>query len=462
LQSDETGTASLIHNTNNVPATIKRYISGAAEAWHLLASPVSNQSISGSWLPFGNYGDKTKTGKGTGYDLYLWDEPSNCWIYKLNPDPIVNWNSLNPGSDFVTGRGYLYSLEAINQTKEFDGNLNNGTINYGLTRGIIENEQNDLNGFNLIGNPYPSSVDWSASSGWIRSNLVNSGGGYDMWIWNPSANNYGVYNSFTLCGTNDVTQYIAPMQGYFVRAQSNGNLTMDNSVRMAIAAGTWKNAEIKPDNLSLIVQSTSDNSFDEVELLFGYNRNQIGAVKLFSHVVTAPSLYLPWADEFFSVRYLTDTVDNSTIPVMFKPGRDGNYTLTGRFNFDQFEIVLLEDLQTNVIQNLKTSQTYLFNASKTDNYNRFRLHFGMIKSQQVNELLANITTDGTNIIIDLTTVQLETEVLVYDILGRVVLQKKLQGEIKHILNYNTNTQLLIVCLKNREGNLYKKVFLEMK
>ena len=42
LQSDATGTASLIHNTNNVPATMQRYISGDAEAWHFLSSPVSD------------------------------------------------------------------------------------------------------------------------------------------------------------------------------------------------------------------------------------------------------------------------------------------------------------------------------------------------------------------------------------------------------------------------------------
>lgn len=122
LKSDATGTASLIHNTNDVPATVQRYVSGTAEDWHFLSSPVSNQSISGTWLPSGTYGN------GTGYDLYLWNESNSCWIYKLNTTSTINWNTVHPGSNFEVGRGYLYSVQASTPTKEFAGNLNNGTL----------------------------------------------------------------------------------------------------------------------------------------------------------------------------------------------------------------------------------------------------------------------------------------------------------------------------------------------
>jgi hypothetical protein len=176
LKSANEGNASLIHNSNNVPATVECYISSPAEAWHFLSSPVADQPISGSWLPSGTYGN------GTGYDLYVWNEASNCWIYKLNTSSAVNWNTVHPGSDFAAGRGYLYSVQTASTTNDFTGHLNNGSIELGLT-----SSSNDLNlkGFSLAGNPYPSSVDWQASSGWSRSILVNSGGGYDMWIWNP-------------------------------------------------------------------------------------------------------------------------------------------------------------------------------------------------------------------------------------------------------------------------------------
>jgi hypothetical protein len=43
LKSDPSGTASLLHNTNNVAATVQRYISGPLEGWHFLSSAVSGQ-----------------------------------------------------------------------------------------------------------------------------------------------------------------------------------------------------------------------------------------------------------------------------------------------------------------------------------------------------------------------------------------------------------------------------------
>jgi autotransporter-associated beta strand protein len=448
LQSDVTGTASLIHQTNNVPATVERYIPGEAEAWHLISSPVSDQAISGSWLPSGSYGN------GTGYDLYLWNEPNFCWIYNLNTSSAVNWNTVHPGGDFSVGHGYLYSVQATNPTKEFIGNLNNGPISYELT---AQSTDLSLQGFNLVGNPYPSSADWQAVSGWTRSNLINSGGGYDMWIWNPAANNYGVFNSFTGIGTNDITRFIAPMQGYFVQAASDGNLGINNDVRAQDGASSFKNANIKPSVLSLVVESEPDKGFDEVQLLFGYSSNQTGAVKLFSNVDTAPGLFMPSGNEFYSVRYLTDTIENPTIPVKFKPGINGNYTLSSNFEVGHFKTVMLEDRQLHYFHDMKSDGTYRFKASKTDDANRFVLHFGSINDASEKDLPAKIYSDGIHLVIDLTLISKETDVLVYDIMGRKLLQQKLRDEARHSLMINSHIKVLIVHLKNPDGSLVQKV-----
>ena len=448
LKSDASGTASLIHNSNNVPATVQRYISGAAEAWHFLSSPVTAQSITGSWLPSGTYGN------GTGYDLYAWNEATNCWIYKLDITSPVNWNTIHPEANFIPERGYLYSVHATNPTKEFAGNLNNGSQSFGLTFSSIDV---NLKGFNFAGNPYPSSVDWQAASGWTRTNLANSGGGYDMWIWNPTANNYGIFNSATGLGTNSVTRYIASMQGYFVRAASAGNLTLDNTVRIHEGANVWKNAEINPEKFSLIVQSEADSTSDESLILFGYPSDQSGAAKLFSPISTAPSIYLNSGDKNYSVRYLTDTIDYPAVPVMFKAGRDGNYSLSCNFNDDQFKIVLLEDRKTKKIQNMKATATSHFSALKTDDVDRFILHFGRVRGNSKKELLGKIYVDDSRLIVDLTLVSEDTEVFVYDLMGRKLLQQKLQGKIQHDLSLNANTQILIFSLKNPKGNISRKL-----
>ncbi|MCX6229266.1 MAG: hypothetical protein NTV75_08870 [Bacteroidia bacterium] len=448
LQSDATSTASLIHSSADVPATVQRYISGAAEAWHFLSSPVSTQSISGTWLPSGTYGG---TG-GTGYDLYLWDEPKSCWKYKLN----AKWDSLNGGSNnFNVGRGYLYSVQATNPTKIFSGNLNNGTQSIALK---YAGTDLTVKGFNLVGNPYPSSIDWQASSGWTRTNLTTSGSGYDMWIYNPATSNYGVINSASGTGTNSVTRYIAPMQGFFVRAASSGTLGMTNAIRVANGASDWKSASFDPDVLSITVASEQNSGSDEARLLFGYPQNQEGAPKLFSPATTAPSLYLAEGTKNYTLRYLSDTLVNREVAVLFKPGTTGRYTLTFDFDPALFKTVILEDRQAKTVQNLNSQSTYRFSASAADQPNRFLLHFAPIKEFQILELPAKISSDGNHILVDLTQVDQAAQVTIYDILGRKVYEQRLGSNSQHLLNFNPTKTLLVVKLNNQQGEMVRKVW----
>ena len=455
LQSNASGTASLIHNSDNVPATVQRYISGATEDWHFLSSPISNQSISGSWLPSGTYGNDT------GYDLYVWDEPTPCWVYKLNTTATPNWPTVHPSANFVSGRGYLYSVQArSNPIKEFVGNLNNGTITYPLTANSTVDPL--LTGFNLIGNPYSSSIDWKASSGWTRSNLLNSGGGYDMWIWNPAAQNYGVFNSLGSTGTNGVTQYIPPMQGFFVRAASNANISMTNNIRLHTGASNWmklSNRKNTISNLKVRIASDSGLGFDEVLLQFGYNSNEVGAAKLFSTSKTAPSTYFKEGKEDLSVRYLTNTNDNPIIPLMFKPGSDGNYTLNTGLDYIGFDYIVLEDKKTKTLHNLLENPTYQFKGLLKDDPNRFILYFTPKESITEDNLSTLIYYNGNDLVVDLTKVQEQTEVKAYDILGKVLLNKTVEGNTIQHFPMSKTTQMLIVVAKSKTKIMRCKVLI---
>jgi hypothetical protein len=348
-------------------------------------------------------------------------------------------------------------VQAANPTKEFVGNLNNGALDYGLT---FSGTDASLKGFNLVGNPYPSSIDWRAASGWIRTGLNSTGGGYDMWSWNPAANNYGVYNSADAdgVGTNSVTRTIAPMQGYFVQAADGGNLSMNNEVRVPDGAGNWfKSTKQEVSKVSLFVKSDAGYGSDEIQLRFGYAENENGARKLFSKVAEAPGLYMASEGDYLSVLYLTSTEENPAVPLLFTPGMDGNYTLNCSFDESKFETVMLEDRQTHDIQNMKAGKMVSFKALKTDDANRFVLYFGPVNNPFDDEFPAIIYADGSRLIVDLTLISKETGVFVYDIMGRLILQQKLQGEIRHTLNFNPEAQILFVTLKNPGGSLCRKL-----
>ena len=449
LKSNASGTASLIHNTDNVPITAQRYISGVSEDWHFLSAPVADQEISGTWNPSGTYGN------GTGYDLYIYNEPTPCWTYQLNTSVAPTWESIHPTSNFVKSRGYLYATQDTNPTKEFIGFLNNGIISYPIT-----NESPDLvvKGFNLVGNPYPSSIDWKSSTGWSRTNLVPSGGGYDVWIWNPASNNYGVYNSNGNEGTNGVTQYISPTQGYFVRAESNGNLGTTNDVRVNTGASNWLKAENRKTNsLKINITSQEGNGSDEVLLQFGFEENEAGALKFFSQNEEAPSLYLNDLDKDLSIRYFTNTNENSKIPLHFKAGQNGNYALTFPTESATFKTFLLEDKKTSIVTDLKVNATYEFNGLTTDAADRFVLHFKDI-TEESESLPASIYYDGNEINVDLTLVDKETAIKIYDVLGRLILAEKGAGNKIHRFKIQPKNAIYII-IASSNGKINRRLVL---
>jgi len=415
LNSTASGTASLIHSTSNVPATARRYIGGTSTAWHFLSSPIQSQSLSGDWKPTGTYSD------GTGYDLYVWDEPTNCWVYNLNTTVAPTWNSVHPSTDFISGKGYLYALQAINTTKQFTGILNNGNISVNVSNSSTKS----FKGFNFVGNPYPSSIDWKNNAGFSRNMLENTGGGYNIWIWSYTANNYGVFNSAdpTDSGTNNSTRYISPNMGFFVKAVSEGTFVFSNLARATNEAGSWlrvkANQNTKP-SLSIKVTSTDSLGSDEVKINFGSEFIQSGASKMYSPEKSAPSLFIKNENEDFSTYYLTTTNETTAIELNFKAGINGKYTLNANELKNDFEVVLLEDKLTKKIIDLKLTENYTFTSKTTDNTARFTIHFNKTAITDFALNFANIYVTAKGINIDLKGIEGSFAASILDVNGVVL------------------------------------------
>jgi len=120
------------------------------------------------------------------------------------------------------------------------GNLNQGTysvVSWTGTASLLYTTTNAGNstvrGFNLVGNPYPSSIDWStfsnsSSSAAIYGFHVNP----TVYMLNPATSNYDTYNASTHLATGIASKTIPSGQGFFVDANnSSPTLTFNESAK---------------------------------------------------------------------------------------------------------------------------------------------------------------------------------------------------------------------------------------
>ncbi|NVO20891.1 MAG: T9SS type A sorting domain-containing protein [Bacteroidetes bacterium] len=396
IKSSSTRTGSLLHYSANVAATVERYIANDWK-WHFLSSPVSSQAIwpefapspSGSPLSFGASDWK--------WDFYYWNpntsiESGLYWVNLRKSTGDYNDAAVDiPGSYagygtstppvMTTGRGYLASYSsdwnpatASPNMHIFTGNLNQGTVTTTI--------QQAANFFDLVGNPYPSAIDWKAVAGWDRTSLKKNGtsDGYDYWVWNDASANYGAFNSVDPdgSGSNGADRYIAPAQAFFVQVADNGVFSMNNSVRVHSTQNWLKSENFNPGFLRFKLSGNVNSYSDELIISIDPMYTGGGTDKWWSFYNESPELYAVKDNQNYSIDRYNSLDQDLVVNIAAKAGVAGTYTISAS-NISDFTLsskVILEDLKTGTTTNLKSTSSYSFTGDPGDDRNRFRLLIG--------------------------------------------------------------------------------------
>ncbi|MBX2944868.1 MAG: T9SS type A sorting domain-containing protein [Cyclobacteriaceae bacterium] len=141
-----------------------------------------------------------------------------------------NAETLTPGRGYaIFVRGNIEPfLSAGSALWNVRGPVNRDNVNYGVTFTSSGVPAND--GWNLVGNPYPSTMDWDAATGWTRTNISAT-----IYTRNNATGQYAVYTSGS-GGLNGGSRYIAMGQGFWVQATGAApNMATNENVK---AAGT--------------------------------------------------------------------------------------------------------------------------------------------------------------------------------------------------------------------------------
>lgn len=381
-------------------------------------------------------------------------------MYLLNTQYPPTWNEAHGSNDFIRGKGYLVAYLDESPTKNFAGILNNGPLNIVLTKSAGLGSEF---GANLVGNPYPSSIDWKASAGSLRNDLELSNGGYDIWIGNDNAFNYGIFNSASVSdeGTLGVKRFIAPTQGFFVKsAVVSGNLGMTNEVRVHHDAGNWlKSSKELGDALHLVVKSIDGFGYDEVMLEFNQPTSANGSYKKFSFVKKAPSLFIPKNGQSYSMQLLGKNAEYPVIPIAFKAGEKGTYSIEAVFPTGLFDLLELHDKQTGIIQDLKNNPFFTFLANTTEKTRRFILQFVAGDFPNPHQAIpVSIYVYSQQIQIDLLLAEGIFDFELYDLAGREIKHELIKrGTFTNILNHSKG--LYIAHITGDQGSLSSKILL---
>ena len=382
LQSDATGTATLVDNTTNAPqavtATVQQYVE-AGRNWYM-SIPLAS-------------GASSLLNRGTSVVCY--NEPTSGWIA-----PAAN--TLDKLRGYVQVATSTPSVTGTTGTVDFTGVVNTGAHSITLSRTAGKT------GFNLVGNPYPSYLDWNMVT---RTNVLPT-----MWYRTKEG---GVYKFYTYVANGSagvgspasVTNKIPPMQAFWVRVNTvgTGSIAVDNTMRAhKDVAGNIMKAPSESSQKLLRLQVSNGVNTDETVLYFNANASdafdQYDAQKRSNEELAVPEIYTQVGTEELVINGMSAVKYDTEIPIGFSTEQANDFSISANeiTNFEVGMRVILIDKQNPSVETELTSGTaYSFNAPITaPTTNRFSLLFRAPGSatgvDNATKLNAQVYVNGNN------------------------------------------------------------------
>lgn len=436
ISSDASVTGSLIDNgdvSGYGDFSVQRYMS-SSEKWHLVSSPVST-SYSEVFI-----------------DRYLlsYNEPTDSWNNILLADV-----RLRQMMGYAT---MTNSSSVTNDTYEFEGDINTGDYTYTLSHsGTNVDNQN----FNLIGNPYPSSIDWETVT--IPADMDDA-----IYSLRPDGQ-YAYYaNRISI---NGGTQMIAPGQGFWVRVKTGTgsgttvDLTFQNANRSHLLKDDfYKASEASENEYQFSMFATSGKIADETVLIFNNATlpqfdSEFDAIKFLAYERHIPNIYFIGAnDERLAIDNRPET---PTVGVGFSMNESAQGVSINVKEAPNFAAIILEDLFTGEKTDL-LEDTYTFDYVTSDAADRFKLHFSFLGTEDIDAESNNlqIYSSQSDLIINSLEGLNNPTLQIYDIQGRKVLETSLGYTSLKRIPLSLESGNYIVKLIMESGVVSEKVYIQ--
>ena len=386
-----------IFNTNGYDFTLISTSNGTARIAQITGGDITGDIIMQRYIDAGATGYHFMTPPVSGISLADWDQEmvlsipdgdnglacSNSWCFwsvKYYNEADTGINSLGYDSlgtvaaTLGVGTGYwVYTGTGAGTTVPFTFDSRGPANKNAISLPVTYNNSGlpDDDGWNLVGNPYPSAIDWEAS-GWTKSGLADA-----IYLWDPDAD---VFTSFVGgSGSNGGTQYIPSSQAFWVKASATPTLAVSEAVKTTTDQVYLKQNNIYSGDLKLNISGAGYK--DETVVKFtnastdAFDLNW-DAYKL-SGGKSAPYIATVIGDSVdLSINSLAELVGDTVIPIRVNVRSFGLYSfyVEGANDLPQEYCILLEDTLLNTMTDMRTDTAIISVVPLIDPAPRFRLH----------------------------------------------------------------------------------------
>ncbi|MDB2625382.1 T9SS type A sorting domain-containing protein [Flavobacteriaceae bacterium] len=439
---------SLIATDGSVTGNITYNRTLATTNWYLISSPVEGQDID-TFVAAEGLASGTN---GSNLGLSDYNNTTPGWEYYQN--------GASGTGNFTSGDGRSIKLASTGDVS-FTGTINTSDVTVAMT--------SNSNGFNLVGNPYPSYVAGNENADGTNNILtINSANLTEntLWFWNQST---GSYNQINQAST---AFQIAPAQGFFVSATGSVNLSITEAMQSHQGTDSFQRLTTRPEiALSLsngtairnadiyYIEGTTtgwDNGYDSS--IFGGVTNEFA---IYTHAVANGNGRNLGIQSLPPINY-----ENMIIPVGINAESGTPITIDASTNnFPSGINIYLEDKQDNSFTLLEAGSNFsLTPENSLSGIGRFYLHTtsGVLSADDfdTNNNISIYTSSNDNLRI--VGVQNGTStVRLYNILGKEMLKISFEGNGVNDINLNTIPMgIYIVKLTTENGVLNRKIIIQ--
>jgi hypothetical protein len=353
------------------------------KCYHMMGMPVTEDYSS-------TYFHEAYTAQTDVYNVnYCYDEVSSIpdWMIYNENDYGPNYPSATcsmygycgiDNTTFLTGgQGYLGNFEPdANQVIAWFGIPNTGTINTTIVH--TNHSQPNLDGINLIGNPYPQPLDLQQL--WDDNNTV-SGFSPIFTIYQNTGAGYGTqalfYDATGLSSSTLPSQYIGIGQGFLAQTTVNHTvIEFKNGQRVPLNNVEFLRKQPLANQIQLRLSGLNNPDDFSISLNEIFNNEQQVGEDVFKINNERNNFYADYGHIKLAVDKLKFPEKEHIVPLTLDIKNQGNYTINASlFTLDEQNYTCwLEDKQNNSYTEVSQNFSKSFYFNEGAQANRFYLH----------------------------------------------------------------------------------------